>query len=130
MFVYSLQLSVTFLFVCVVVQCFRHADLTSDRPSTIQFKEKLPWFLSALPSADCAKGGYGAYSTSVDLQGWFFHTVPSFFLYPFSVIDTLIVSIPKSVICPGYENGIIQASSFRTYHTPLNKQVLYYLIIT
>ena len=73
MFVYSLQLSVTFLFVCVVVQCFRHADLTSDRPSTIQFKEKLPWFLSALPSADCAKGGYGAYSTSVDLKGLFSH---------------------------------------------------------
>jgi Niemann-Pick C1 protein len=23
----------------------------------------------------------------------------------------------------GYANGIIQASSFRTYHTPLNKQV-------
>ncbi|XP_018477401.1 uncharacterized protein LOC108848510 [Raphanus sativus] len=70
--------------------CFRHADLSSDRPSTIQFREKLPWFLNALPSADCAKGGHGAYSTSVDLQG--------------------------------YENGIIQASSFRTYHTPLNKQ--------
>ncbi|EFH67498.1 predicted protein [Arabidopsis lyrata subsp. lyrata] len=70
--------------------CFRHADLSSDRPSTTQFKEKLPWFLNALPSADCAKGGHGAYSSSVDLQG--------------------------------YENGIIQASSFRTYHTPLNKQ--------
>ncbi|KAL9308591.1 putative protein patched/dispatched [Arabidopsis thaliana] len=71
--------------------CFRHADLSSDRPSTTQFKEKLPWFLNALPSADCAKGGHGAYSSSVDLQG--------------------------------YANGIIQASSFRTYHTPLNKQV-------
>ncbi|XP_019056675.1 PREDICTED: Niemann-Pick C1 protein-like [Tarenaya hassleriana] len=70
--------------------CFRHADLSNDRPSTKQFKEKLPWFLNALPSADCAKGGRGAYSDSVDLQG--------------------------------YESEIIQASSFRTYHTPLNKQ--------
>ncbi|XP_010539022.1 PREDICTED: Niemann-Pick C1 protein-like isoform X2 [Tarenaya hassleriana] len=70
--------------------CFRHADLSNDRPSTTQFREKLPWFLDALPSADCAKGGRGAYSSSVDLRG--------------------------------YESGIIQASSFRTYHTPLNKQ--------
>lgn len=44
----------------------------------------------ALPSADCAKGGYGAYTNSVDLKG--------------------------------YENGVIQASEFCTYHTPLNKQ--------
>lgn len=65
----------------MVVQCFRHADLSSDRPSTTQFKEKLPWFLNALPSADCAKGGHGAYSSSVDLQG--FCTVPSLFLNPF-----------------------------------------------
>ncbi|OWM70574.1 hypothetical protein CDL15_Pgr014247 [Punica granatum] len=56
-------------------------------------REKLPWFLAALPSADCAKGGHGAYTDSVDLQG--------------------------------YESGVIQASSFRTYHTPLNKQVDY-----
>ncbi|KAJ4827497.1 hypothetical protein Tsubulata_027977, partial [Turnera subulata] len=70
--------------------CFRHSDLNNDRPSTAQFKEKLPWFLHALPSADCAKGGHGAYTTSVELEG--------------------------------YENGVIQASSFRTYHTPLNKQ--------
>ncbi|XP_056177183.1 uncharacterized protein LOC115669675 isoform X1 [Syzygium oleosum] len=73
--------------------CFRHSDLQNDRPSTSQFKEKLPWFLSALPSADCSKGGHGAYTTSVELLG--------------------------------YENGVIQASSFRTYHTPLNKQVDY-----
>ncbi|KAI9201267.1 hypothetical protein LWI28_020944 [Acer negundo] len=71
--------------------CFHHSDLLNDRPSTAQFKEKLPWFLNALPSSDCAKGGHGAYTSSVELKG--------------------------------YENGIIQASSFRTYHTPLNKQV-------
>ncbi|KAJ7966974.1 Niemann-Pick C1 protein [Quillaja saponaria] len=73
--------------------CFRHSDLHNDRPSTTQFREKLPWFLNSLPSADCAKGGHGAYTSSVELRG--------------------------------YENGIIQASSFRTYHTPLNKQVDY-----
>ncbi|KAF9608783.1 hypothetical protein IFM89_011552 [Coptis chinensis] len=70
--------------------CFHHSDLSNDRPSTAQFKEKLPWFLSALPSADCAKGGRGAYTSNVDLNG--------------------------------YDSGIIQASAFRTYHTPLNKQ--------
>ncbi|KAF8410301.1 hypothetical protein HHK36_002827 [Tetracentron sinense] len=70
--------------------CFRHSDLNNDRPSTSQFSEKLPWFLSALPSADCAKGGHGAYTSSLDLNG--------------------------------YESGVIQASEFRTYHTPLNKQ--------
>ncbi|XP_072956194.1 uncharacterized protein [Typha angustifolia] len=70
--------------------CFRHSDLHEGRPSTVQFKEKLPWFLNALPSSDCAKGGKGAYSTNVDLSG--------------------------------YESGIIQASAFRTYHTPLNQQ--------
>ncbi|KAK9271226.1 hypothetical protein L1049_026816 [Liquidambar formosana] len=73
--------------------CFRHSDLQNDRPSTAQFQEKLPWFLNALPSADCAKGGHGAYTSSVDLKG--------------------------------YENGVIQASEFRTYHTPLNKQIDY-----
>ncbi|PPD98412.1 hypothetical protein GOBAR_DD04540 [Gossypium barbadense] len=71
-------------------QCFRHSDLVNDRPSTEQFREKLPWFLNALPSADCAKGGHGAYTSSVDLSG--------------------------------YESGVIKASEFRTYHTPLNGQ--------
>ncbi|KAL7265213.1 hypothetical protein ACSBR1_003048 [Camellia fascicularis] len=70
--------------------CFLHLDLDNGRPSTAQFKEKLPWFLNALPSADCAKGGHGAYTSSVDLNG--------------------------------YESGVIRASEFRTYHTPLRKQ--------
>ncbi|TYI42794.1 hypothetical protein ES332_A01G123600v1 [Gossypium tomentosum] len=73
--------------------CFRHSDLHNDRPSTAQFRDKLPWFLDALPSADCSKGGHGAYTSSVELTG--------------------------------YESGIIKASSFRTYHTPLNKQIDY-----
>lgn len=51
------------------LQCFRHSDLVNNRLSTEQFREKLPWFLNALPSADCAKGGHGAYSSSVDLNG-------------------------------------------------------------
>jgi Niemann-Pick C1 protein len=70
--------------------CFLQTDLLQGRPSTMQFQEKLPWFLKAVPSADCAKGGHGAYSTSLDLNG--------------------------------YESGIIKASEFRSYHTPLNKQ--------
>ncbi|KAL7116492.1 hypothetical protein ACP275_03G008100 [Erythranthe tilingii] len=73
--------------------CFRHSDLQNDRPSTSQFKEKLPWFLSALPSADCAKAGNGTYTGNVELKG--------------------------------FEDGIIHASAFRTYHTPLNKQADY-----
>ncbi|KAH0684970.1 hypothetical protein KY285_022517 [Solanum tuberosum] len=73
--------------------CFRHSDLANGRPTTEQFREKLPWFLNALPSSDCAKGGNGAYTTNVELEG--------------------------------YEDGIIKASAFRTYHTPLNKQVDY-----
>ncbi|KAL2621017.1 hypothetical protein R1flu_001222 [Riccia fluitans] len=73
--------------------CFLRSDLSDGRPTTKQFKEKLPWFLNALPSADCAKGGIGAYSTSLNLTG--------------------------------YEDGIIKASEFRSYHTPLNKQTDY-----
>ncbi|KAI6700958.1 hypothetical protein NL676_015282, partial [Syzygium grande] len=50
--------------------CFLQSDLKNGRPSTEQFREKLPWFLKALPSADCAKGGHGAYTSSVDLHGY------------------------------------------------------------
>lgn len=53
----------------LLVQCFRHSDLHDGRPSIAQFKEKLPWFLNALPSSDCAKGGKGAYTTNVNLTG-------------------------------------------------------------
>ncbi|KAG9442420.1 hypothetical protein H6P81_018274 [Aristolochia fimbriata] len=44
-------------------------DTGSCRPSTSQFRQKLPWFLNALPTANCAKGGHGAYMNSVDTNG-------------------------------------------------------------
>ncbi|KAK8916264.1 hypothetical protein KSP39_PZI022767 [Platanthera zijinensis] len=75
------------------ITCFHQSDLHEGRPSTSQFKEKLPWFLKALPSANCAKGGNGAYASSIDLTG--------------------------------FDSGTIQASSFRTYHKPLSRQVDY-----
>lgn len=58
-----------FSFSILLCQCFRHSDLRNGRPSTTQFEEKLPWFLSALPSSDCAKGGHGAYTSSVEFKG-------------------------------------------------------------
>ena len=57
-----------------LLQCFLQSDLLEGRPSSEQFRSKLPWFLAALPSADCAKGGHGAYTTSLDLTG----TVPNY----------------------------------------------------
>jgi hypothetical protein len=72
------------------LQCFIPSDLTDGRPTDAAFREKLPWFLYAVPSADCAKGGHGAYSHSLDVAGLDF--------------------------------GVIRASEFRTYHTPMRKQ--------
>ncbi|KAF7810729.1 NPC intracellular cholesterol transporter 1-like [Senna tora] len=83
--------------------CFRHSDLVNDRPSTAQFREKLPWFLDALPSADCAKGGHGAYTNS-------------------ELFYSLEIWLKWLSFLLGYENGVIRASEFRTYHTPLNRQ--------
>ncbi|PKI36312.1 hypothetical protein CRG98_043338, partial [Punica granatum] len=71
-----------------------YVALSAKRPSiniTIQGETPLVPLRSA--SAGCAKGGHGAYTNTMDLQG--------------------------------YEDGIIQASSFRTFHTPLNNQVDY-----
>lgn len=117
-----------------ILQCFRHSDLANDRPTTEQFREKLPWFLNALPSSDCAKGGNGAYTTNVELEGWsiicifgcFFWTwrwsLQSISFVPLNQLS-LIISLFFLFCSSGYEDGIIKASAFRTYHTPLNKQV-------
>jgi len=63
--------------------------LVNDRPSTAQFREKLPWFLDALPSADCAKGGHGAYTNSVDLNGLKKYSLPTFYSVPFVFANIL-----------------------------------------
>ncbi|KAF6262418.1 multidrug efflux transporter AcrB transmembrane domain-containing protein [Scenedesmus sp. NREL 46B-D3] len=54
------------------------------RPNATHFAEFLPWFLEAVPSEGCAKGGRARIA--------------------------------------GLSSGLITASAFRTYHTPLNSQ--------
>lgn len=51
-------------------------------------------------------------------------------LYPFKYLHkephTHLSTFPWAITCDllsGYESGVIRASEFRTYHTPLNKQV-------
>lgn len=58
----------------------------------------LPWFLEAIPSEGCAKGGAGAYNNAVQK-------------------DT---ADPTGIA--GLSHGIVTSSAFRTYHTPLNSQ--------
>ncbi|XP_024537549.1 NPC intracellular cholesterol transporter 1 isoform X1 [Selaginella moellendorffii] len=58
--------------------CFLQSDLIDGRPTTEQFRKKLPWFLDALPSADCSKGGRGAYSNSLNLSGYKNGTIRAF----------------------------------------------------
>mmetsp|Transcript_63224 Transcript_63224/g.199999 ORF Transcript_63224/g.199999 Transcript_63224/m.199999 type:complete len:330 (-) Transcript_63224:62-1051(-) len=75
--------------------CFRAAGppgadlLVGGRPTAAQFEETLPLFLEALPSADCSKGGLGAYGDSLNLTG---------------------MGARGATTVP--------ASRFRTYHTP------------
>ena len=64
----------------------------------LQVQEKLPWFLMAVPSAECAKGGVGGYSTALQLDA----------------------SDPTGIA--GLSAGQVMASSFRTYYVPLNNQ--------
>ena len=61
-------------------------------------QEKLPWFLKAVPSAECAKGGVGGYNNAVQMDP----------------------ADPTGIA--GLSNGRVTASSFRTYYVPLNTQ--------
>ena len=81
---------------CIDCQACVSVAFEGGRPSTVQFQSYLPWFLSAIPSEQCAKGGAGVYTDSIQkgTQG--------------------------SV--KGLKDGIISASSFRVYYTPLNEQ--------
>jgi Niemann-Pick C1 protein len=52
------------------VQCLFQEDTLQGRLSASQFHDKLPWFLEASPTSDCAKGGHTSYQTSLDLAGY------------------------------------------------------------
>lgn len=63
-----------------------------------QVQDRLIWFMRAVPSAECAKGGVGGYNTALQLDA----------------------ADPTGIA--GLKNGYVTASSFRTYYTPLNTQ--------
>jgi Niemann-Pick C1 protein len=50
--------------------CLFQEDLLQGRLSASQFHDKLPWFLEASPTSDCAKGGHSSYQTSLNLAGY------------------------------------------------------------
>ncbi|KAF8057679.1 NPC1 [Scenedesmus sp. PABB004] len=77
--------------------CFTELPV-SGRPDAADVARLLPWFLEAVPSMGCAKGGAGAYNSALQRDA----------------------ADPTGVA--GLSGGVITASSFRTYHTPLNKQ--------
>ena len=64
----------------------------------LQVQEKLPWFLKAVPSAECAKGGVGGYNNALRMDSADFTGIA------------------------GLTDGKVAASSFRTYYVPLNTQ--------
>lgn len=64
----------------------------------VQVQEKLPWFLKAVPSAECAKGGVGGYNNALQMDA----------------------ADPTGIA--GLSKGQVTASSFRTYYVPLNTQ--------
>ena len=71
----------------IFVQCFLQSDLLEGRPSSGQYQSKLPWFLAALPCADYAKGGHGAYTTSLDLAGTISNYHPCHHKFTFGIND-------------------------------------------
>lgn len=74
------------------------AEMEGARPSTPAVQRLLGWFLTALPSEHCAKGGAGAYSTAIQRN----------------------TSEPSDVA--GLSVGRVAASHFRAYYAPLNSQ--------
>ncbi|NWW26487.1 NPCL1 protein, partial [Falcunculus frontatus] len=49
---------------CLWGQCLKLAR----RPTAEEFQRFLPWFLQDRPTLQCAKGGLGAYDTSVSMD--------------------------------------------------------------
>ena len=77
--------------------CFAPGDLPGGRPTLEQFRARLPWFMEALPSPGCAKGGAGAYSDAVQRDA-------------------------ATGAVAGLDRGVVAASAFRTSCVVLSSQ--------
>ncbi|GMH37538.1 hypothetical protein BSKO_05411 [Bryopsis sp. KO-2023] len=73
-------------------------ELKGNRPTVEQVQEFMPWFMETTPSAFCARGGAGAYDSSIQ------HAP----------------SDPTEIT--GLSKGLVKASSFRAYYQPLSTQ--------
>jgi len=81
------------------------------RPDTVHFQRFLPWFLQAKPSAGCAKGGQGAYSDALARS----HA-------PKQQRTAQLAVQEEEMGIAGLDRGIVEASAFRTFNSPLNQQ--------
>ncbi|MEW5314765.1 MAG: hypothetical protein WDW38_006235 [Sanguina aurantia] len=91
------------------------------RPSLSQFQAFLPTFLTALPSAECAKGGAGAYSDALQRS----HASPHASAAQASAdaaAATTTAAVQGGGSVSGLDRGVVSASTFRTYYTPLSRQ--------
>lgn len=111
------------------------------RPDVAQVQATLPWFLTARPSQACAKGGAGVYSGALALEGRdggdggekgkeggvSSGVVPGV-ASQVSTTMQLAGQLAGGSDGDGYprvkglEQGVVSASSFRTFHTPLASQ--------
>ncbi|XP_029633427.1 NPC intracellular cholesterol transporter 1 [Octopus sinensis] len=62
--------------------------MEGNRPSPEDFKKYLPWFLDAIPSVQCSKGGHGAYATALKFNKNKTEVLSSYFMSFHTVLKT------------------------------------------